>query len=542
VHTLRCEALEAGDRAAASQAITPGVLKMTLFATAASVVLALVLFVVLPRLRSSVVTGSGIGPVTATSGFSDTVALGELGSIRLDPTVVMRVETISGDSAGTAESYWRGLAFDHFDGRSWSITPSDRNLVPGSVESGITFGWNPDELNLVQTIVREPVESGVIFAIGDRRSLRGTIHRPESDVNGGLYAAGQSHERIRYTIGTQRDEWRDATLERDLAVSPRGSGDRYYQLPELSPAVAELAREITRAMDSDAERIRALEKHLATHGRYSDTPPAFDASAGGSALENFLFEEMAAHCEYYASALVVLARSIRLPARLVNGFAGGHWNGIGDFIEVRRSDAHAWVEVHFEDAGWVRYDATPPDLRSRAGAPASFDERFRELASAMELWWFQRVVGFDRSDQIHAMKRAVIAWRDVKAETRERNGPSIFARWRGLVDGRWREGVLLTLGLLASGAILWRLRPAPRRKNLPAAYADALRLLARRGLVRHPSTTARGFSNDVCSVLPTVGVIFDEMTESYLRERFGGRPDLGSRDCLRRLREELRAA
>jgi hypothetical protein len=66
---------------------------MTLFATGMSVVLALALFVVLPRMKSSMVTGSGIGPIAKTSGFSDTVALGTLGAIRMDPTVVMRIET-----------------------------------------------------------------------------------------------------------------------------------------------------------------------------------------------------------------------------------------------------------------------------------------------------------------------------------------------------------------------------------------------------------------------------------------------------------------
>jgi hypothetical protein len=242
VHTLRSEALEAGDRAAASRAITPGVLKMTIFATGMSVLLALVLFVVLPRLRSSVVTGSGLDPVIATAGFSDTVALGELGSIRQDPTVVMRVETVEGEAPERAAAYWHGLAFDHFDGSAWSVTPAAREPVPGSAEGGVSFGRHPDRFNLIQTIVREPVGAGVIFGIGGKRALQGTVRHLETDVNGGLYATGQSHERIRYTISTQRTEWRDAALNRDLAAEPRRAGDRYFQLPELSPEVARLAR------------------------------------------------------------------------------------------------------------------------------------------------------------------------------------------------------------------------------------------------------------------------------------------------------------
>ena len=56
--------------------------------------------------------------------------------------------------------------------------------------------------------------------------------------------------------------------------------------------------------------------------------------------------------------------------------------------------------MHYEKSGWVRYDATPPDLRRRAEPLLSITGRLAQLASALEYWWFQRIVGFDRSDQI----------------------------------------------------------------------------------------------------------------------------------------------
>jgi transglutaminase-like putative cysteine protease len=543
VHTLRSEALEASEmNQAVAHVVTPGLVKMTVFATAMSVLLALVLFVLLPRLRSSVVAGADIAPVIATAGFSDRVALGALGSIRQDPTVVMRVETRSGERPPRAAAYWRGLAFDHFDGQSWSITPSTRSPVPGSVEGGVSFGRRPDQFNLVQTIVREPVEAGVLFGVGDRRKLQGTIRRLEADVNGGIYAVGQVFERVRYTVSTQRTEWRDAALRRDRAAAPRFGPERYYQLPELSPAVAELARDITRDAATDADRMRALEEYLLANGRYSDTPPAFDQTRGGSDLENFLFNDMAAHCEYYASALVVLARSVGLPSRLVNGFAGGRRNRIGDFVEVTRSDAHAWVEMHFERAGWVRYDATPAVLRSRAAAPVSLQEQLREFASAMELWWFQRVVGFDRSDQIHTLKRLWLAWRGNQRDRYRAESGTVFTRWKQLSELPWRQGVLPMLCVGAAGATLWRVRPRVRATGLPTAYADALRLLERRGLRRAHTTTAREFAAAVRDALPAASPAFDALTEAYLGERFGGRADPSSRRRLTELRERLSAS
>ena len=539
VHTLRSEALEAGDHAAASRALTPGVLKMTFFATGASVALALVIFIVLPRLHASVLNASGMSRVTATSGFSDKVTLGALGTIRQDPTVVMRVETTFGKAPGREDAYWRGLAFDHFDGSNWSITPLGRDPVPGSAEGGVTFTHQPDRVNLIQAIVRDPVEAGVLFGIGLKRGVQGTIRQLETDSNGGLYARAQSHERIRYTIKSERSKWGDTALERDTAVLPKWQGNRYLQLPELSSAVAILAHEITREKTRDADKARAIERYLFVNGRYSDTPPTLDDSGGESTLEHFLFQSMAAHCEYYASAFVVLARSVGLPARLVNGFAGGRTNRIGNFVEVSRADAHAWAEVHYDRAGWVRYDATPPDLRVRALAPLTLDERVRELASAMELWWFQRVVGFDRSDQIHAMRRAWTGWAGSRRPRNEMVRGNEANIWQGLESTPWREGTVLALCFAGSISALWWLRPKAHRKGLPIAYSDGLDLLARHGLRRAPTATARDFAAAVRAAHPAAGPAFEAITESYLSERFGGFPSAGVGDHLDALRMGL---
>src|SRR5262245_3384750 len=164
VHTLRSEAIEAGDPGAVTRAITPGLLRTTLLASGVSVLLALALFVALPRLRSNVVSGPGIGRAFAAAGFSSRVELGDLGRIRGDPAIAMRIETLRGALPAPTERYWRGLAFDRFDGTAWSITPPGRLPVAGSPEGGVAFGPRPKVVNLVQRIVREPVEAGVLFA------------------------------------------------------------------------------------------------------------------------------------------------------------------------------------------------------------------------------------------------------------------------------------------------------------------------------------------------------------------------------------------
>src|SRR5699024_1231471 len=80
----------------------------------------------------------------------------------------------------------------------------------------------------------------------------------------------------------------------------------------------------------------------------------------GEPVEDFLFNTQRGHCEYFASSAVLMLRSIGVPARMVNGFLGGTWNDVGDYLTVRQGDAHAWVEVFVPKLGWIPFDPTPP--------------------------------------------------------------------------------------------------------------------------------------------------------------------------------------
>jgi transglutaminase-like putative cysteine protease len=553
VHTLRADAAEAGDRQGANRALTPSLFRVTLLASSASVAIGLVLFVLLPRLHSSVLQAPNIGQGFATSGFSDKVSLGDIGRIRKDPTVVLRVETLEGEAPAATDAYWRGLAFDHFDGKTWSVTPPTRTRVPGSAEIGIRLTSSYAPANLVQRILREPVQGGALFGIGVAQELQGSVRHLERDINGGLYATGQANDRVRYRVASRKIRWSEERLRADVAVPPKenrgaspkqeGAVDRHLQLPELSDAVAELALTITENAQTDADRVRAIEQYLLQNGRYSDTPPYVDSDAERSPLEAFLFDAMQAHCEYYASALVVLARSIGIPARLVNGFAGGRENEIGGFVEVSRSHAHAWVEVHYARAGWVRYDATPPDLRQGAEEALAFDERMRQLASAMEHWWFQRVVGFDRSDQMGTLKRSWLAWRKFTRSTHpETSAPTGKKDSQGF-EASWRKPVLAAVGLLALVLLFWHVRAARSPTAVPNYYDRALRALSRRGLIRTPTLGARDFARASSTKLSEpAAAAFSRLTESYLAERFGGRAPADPATDLHDLRQALRAS
>jgi transglutaminase-like putative cysteine protease len=544
VHTLWMEAIAAGEPWSAQVATPPRLVATTLGSTGASLLLGLAIFVFLPRLHSGpILTGAGLGGSAA--GFSDHVSLGDLGRIRSDSTVALRVETVRGTAPPPARAYWRGLAFDRFDGRHWSVTPSTRAPLAMVSDLGVRLDRGTREAPLQQRVVREPVASGVVFGAGRPLAIAGPLGRLERDANGGLYAPETSQDRVQYEVASDPAQPDLDALRDDHAVAPDPDGDRYYALPPLGREVGALALSIIADVDGDAARAFAVERWLQQNGRYSDTPPPERSDDPRSPIEVFLLERTQGHCEYFASAMVVLLRTVGIPARLVNGFAGGRENEFGGFVELARSDAHAWVEVPFERAGWVRFDPTPADLRLR-NAGVGWVERARDLAGAAEHWWYQHVVEFDRSTQLRALRSTWLAWqrwRLAGATAEPKHAAGAPLRPDALI-ARFARPVLGAAAGLAVAAIFWhRRRSARRRGPLPPAYADALAILAReRGLVRAPTVAAREFARSAARAMPpAAAAAFWQLTESYLAERFGGHRALHPRRALRALRDSLRA-
>jgi transglutaminase-like putative cysteine protease len=392
VHTLRSEALEAGDPAAAADAITPGLLGMTLAASGLSLVLALALFFLLPRLHEGLVRVRGTP--RATSGFSDRVDLDDLGRIHADPT---RAGCRRSWNAAAGRRILAGLVFDRFDGRAWSV--SCRNATAWTEKRPKARLRGTDHRTRAPSSGSPWPPSSLA---PEPRLPPGRHGSAERDGNGGLYAPESADARVRYEVSVRSTTPGDDVLAGDVAALPV-QGERFLSLPELSPEIGVLAQRIVDGAPDDLARARALEGWLRSHGRYSDTPPHAETGDLRTPLERFLLGELSAHCEYFASAMVVMARSVGLPARLVNGFAGGHRNRVGDFVELSGSDAHAWVELHFRDHGWMRFDPTPPDRRlAAADANPDLRQRLSDLRSALELFWFQQVVEFDRGQQVQA--------------------------------------------------------------------------------------------------------------------------------------------
>ena len=171
--------------------------------------------------------------------------------------------------------------------------------------------------------------------------------------------------------------------------------------------------------DYTVARACALESYLRESGlfTYSLKMEVIDLSL--DPVEDFLVNRKEGHCEYFASALALLLRSIDIPARIVNGFKGGDWNDLTQTMNVRQKHAHSWVEAY---AGvgpdntplWITLDPTPSAGREESIAHVGgIAGNFRPMTDLIRHIWVFYIVGYDGDRQnrlLYAPMRQMIGW------------------------------------------------------------------------------------------------------------------------------------
>jgi len=287
---------------------------------------------------------------------------------------------------------------------------------------------------------------------------------------------------------------------------------------------------------------RAIEVHLGENaygGRYSYS---LDMRAGGEdPLSDFLFNVRAGHCEYFATAMAVMLRTLRIPARVVNGFQTGEYNEAADAYVVRQADAHSWVEVYFaETDSWVTFDPTPAGGRAAGTSGEGLSGSLRRYADALELFWIQHVVAYDRQGQ-RELARSVQSRINSYLYTAFHSADGLGASLSSLISGG--GGKSDSLAFVASplvagpfalfaafGAAVFLRRKGflslrSRRGKARAADAAVVEFYRRmsaaldsRGLRRAADQTPLEFA----AAVGTPEVV--SITEAYNRVRFGARP------------------
>lgn len=485
-------------------------------------VLALPLFLIAPRSGAAALTRNGAA-IPNFIGFSENVTLGQIGTLKQSDEIVMRVRVENAQP--TRELRWRGVALDEFTGIGWRKSPQARqlDLIP---ERGGFFKVDTTEALhrlTTQTFFLEPLESPVLFAAPRVVALQGDLPFVRVDEEGSVQSRRRDFDRIMYKALSDTTEPRMDQLRNDLRPLPV-SYYRYLQLPEkLDKRVGQLATTIILHANASNryDVAKAIESHLQREYPYS-----FDMKASGpDPLADFLFNVKTGHCEYFASAMVVLLRTHGIASRVVNGFLPGEYNEAAGAYTVRQSDAHSWVEVYFpETRSWVTFDPTPSAGRTepvRTGLTA----QLQKYGEALELLWFQYVVGYDKQEQrslassIHnrVFDYGRMASNMLNTMSRYLNG-NVLAVASGVT------AFALTLLLVLFGKRIWRWT----RTGLAQSSADGralsnvqfyerlISLMEQRGVSRDKHLTPLEFANTLRSnEVMTI-------TRAYNRVRYGG--------------------
>jgi transglutaminase-like putative cysteine protease len=452
--------------------------------TLAMLVTTIGLFLLTPRMEISLFHNRSANAVHV-AGFSEEVALGEVGRILTRKDRVMRVRIEAPTGVVPPTPYWRGLALDLFDGRTWRLSLARTELVhtrPVSLNSDRL----PRGTNAVQHYTLEPIDARVLFVLPsvlEIESSQNTVLRNFT----GSYQTGDKQGRMDYTIFSRIDEPAPDALKADRSVMPERLARIYLQLPELPPRVRALAERVTAGAPDNYEKVRALEAYLRANYTYTLEPQ----SGGETPLEDFLFRTRAGHCEYFASALVVLTRSVGIPARMVNGFLGGELNPVGGYYIVRQKDAHSWVEVWFGRQGWVRFDPTPPGAAAGAqDAQPSLASRIGYYLDFLEMQWYHYVLDYDLRAQLELFSNLL-------SGVSPGGGVSRFERPESTLNRRGLAKWLLVLsgasGII-SGALWWY-----RRRSMAPAEPQVLTTAQGRRFVKlrkalHRELDRRGFA------------------------------------------------
>jgi protein-glutamine gamma-glutamyltransferase len=487
-------------------------------------VLALPLFLVAPRAGAAALTRGG-GSLGNFIGFSESVTLGEIGDLKRDNAVVMHVRLEDSQPAGGLR--WRGVALDEFTGRAWKKSFEARRALEIKKDKGFFQLGTAEALHqrTTQTIFLEAIESPVLFAASRPIAIQGDFPLVRVDGEGSVQARRHEFERAIYKALSDTAPPDVALLRRDSRPYP-AAFERYKQLPtSLDPRIKARANAIV--VNAHAlnryDEAKAIESQLQTEYGYS-----LQMRAGGpDPLADFLFNVKSGHCEYFSTAMTVMLRTRSIAARVVNGFLPGEYNEAAGAYTVRQSDAHSWVEVYFpESQTWVTFDPTPAAGRMEP-VSTGFAAQLGKYAEALELIWFQYVVGYDKQEQ-----RSLA--------TSLHNQLFVYRRSLGQIVGAAREAItsrssaIVLIGLAGVAAFLlfflvrrvrrfgWRRglslskRPANSNASTVLFYERLLALLAHRGMKREPDLTPLEFASGL-DFQPALTI-----TQAYNRVRFGG--------------------
>jgi hypothetical protein len=421
--------------------------------------------------------------------------------------------------------YWRAVVFDKFAGRSWENTDGD--LVPFGADSQTLplFSYQARQL-ITYTVtlmgpsmstlpmaaqpywVDQPARASVHFVSIAGQEASGQLAEANTDA----LVDGISFARSRAPLDAGEGYWANSLITQASEQQLREAGDsypqwiagRYLQLPDISERVVQLAAEIAAPYDNVYDKATAIERFLRSEIAYNEkieAPPE-----DRDPVDYILFELQEAYCDYYATSMAVMVRSLGIPARIVSGYAQGEYDMEKEAYVVRLQDAHTWVEVYFPYYGWVEFE--PTAAQPAIARPLVSDEA--AMNAAMSPLTIPTPNPMD-------LKENLLEGQPVGSG----EGTSLWSRLSGAKPSAWIFGSLVLLAL--AGGTVWtvRHRTPVRLTSVGAVYHNMVRLASWAGASVRVSQTPHEHASSLGRVVPEAERPAQRIAGLYTRERYG---------------------
>ncbi|MBL7182851.1 MAG: transglutaminase domain-containing protein [Anaerolineae bacterium] len=476
-------------------------------------------------------------------------SLGLTGPVHLSEITVMDVESPLG-------RYWRAAVYDQYTGSGW-LNKDKESISLKADDFSLALPEYELRQEITQTITTFLPGRTLLFAAAQPRRVdlpawavvsyvpplppgeeadsyaekEGVITPVLMLYSRSRLKQGQSYTVISSISGADEDSLRAAGDD-----YPDWILDRYLQLPESLPSrVRDLAEEITggkvpgsrhvlnvQVTEIGQERGDFIERFnvtLSSYGNAYDKATALESylreieynelieapPEGQDGVDYFLFDIREGYCNYYASAMAVMARAVGIPARVAAGYGQGEYNPDTGAYRVREKDAHAWVEIYFPRFGWVEFEPTAAEPLLVRPKPPKVVEPSEDRSGFR---------GPDRDEPIP----------DDDLFPEDRSGFASGQAPRRQQAVRWLGGLILLVTPVGL-ATLWILRERKLKGlNLVERVYERLCSFARRlGIEFQRHQTPYEYAAALITAIPEGQSPVQRIADLYVRERFSGR-------------------
>jgi transglutaminase-like putative cysteine protease len=435
-------------------------------------------------------------------GLQDSIEPGSITDLGMSPELVFRVK-FKGEIPSQDKLYWRGPAYSYTDGKRWTHSG---DMVMNPYLDTPSFKGKAYEY----TLLMEPQIQQWVFALDLPEKFSANLQQNGTYQ---LISMEPPNSRAEYQITSYPDY--------NTGYLTKSEYRDNLQLPDdISAEIKALVTKL-HGFDKPPEVfIQSLLQHFKNEDfHYTLKPPLMEEKP----IETFLFKTRYGFCSHYATAFVYLMRVANIPARVIGGYQGGEMNKVGQFLEVRQADAHAWAEVWIENKGWIRIDPTAAvapqrveqgvnvdrqlanqevDFSPTNASDVSWLKQIRQMWQTVDYSWQRWIINYDHANQ------------------------SQFLSALGIHNLRTMLYVMLCIITVITAVLAWFLLKNNRHQvdKVVQVYDKFCQKLTKAQLTRRSSEGAQDFAARACAHLPTYSEQIQAITALYINLRYGKNP------------------